>query len=100
MLKTLQRWVGEKLETVVSRSTLDAMLQAADLSWKKSKKFLGKRNPGKRAAFVERFAGLYERLIHREVVLIYVVGTGSCMNRRARTGHCGPHHCPMLRPHS
>lgn len=40
-------------------------------------KLLGKRNPGKRAAFVKRFAGLYERVIHREVVLIYVVGAGS-----------------------
>ena len=71
-LKKLQRWVAEKVKKVVSRSTLHAMLHAADLSWKKCKKLLGKRNPTKRAAFMERFASLYERVVHRDVVLIYV----------------------------
>ena len=56
----------------MSRSALHAMLRAADLSWKKCKKLLGKRNPRKRAAFLERFAGLYERVARREVVPIYV----------------------------
>ena len=68
----MRRWVGDKLGRAVSRSALHAMLRAADLSWKKCKKLLGKRNPHKRAAFLERFAGLYERVARREVVLIYV----------------------------
>ena len=48
------------------------MLTAAGLSWKKCKKLLGKRNPHKRAAFLTRFIGLYERVTRREVLLVYV----------------------------
>ena len=71
-LKKLRRWVGETLHRVVSRAALHAMLRAAGLSWKTCKKLLGKRNPHKRAAFMERLVGLYERVVRREVVLIYV----------------------------
>lgn len=56
----------------MSRSTLQRVLTAARLSWKTCKKLLGKRNPAKRAAFLERFVGLYERVTRREVVLVYV----------------------------
>ena len=71
-LKKLRRSVGEKLQRVVSLPALHATLRAAGLSWKKCKKLLGKRNPHKWAAFLERFAGLYERVVRREVVLIDV----------------------------
>ncbi len=56
----------------MSRSTLHRVLTAAGLSWKKCKKLLGKRSPHERAAFLGRFAGLFERVTRREVVLVYV----------------------------
>lgn len=71
-LKKLRRWLSDKLQRTVSRSSLHKMLVAAGLSWKKCKKLLGKRNPEKRAAFMERFVGLFERVHRDEVVLIYV----------------------------
>ena len=48
------------------------MLRAAKLSWKKCKKLLGKRNPQKREAFMERFLKLYHQVALKEIVLIYV----------------------------
>lgn len=71
-LKKLRQWVGKALRRTVSRSTLQKMLRAARLSWKKCKKFLGKRNPQKRVAFLERFLSVYDRVIHREIVLLYI----------------------------
>jgi transposase len=71
-LKKLQHWVGQTLQRTVSRSTLQKMLQAARLSWKKCKKWLGKRDPHKRAAFVERLVSLYDQVVKQEVVLVYI----------------------------
>ena len=71
-LKKLRQWVAHTLKRAVSRSALHGMLAAAGLSWKKCKKLLGRRNPQKRAAFLGRFAGLFDRVHRREVVLIYV----------------------------
>ena len=68
----MRRWVGDTLGRAVSRSTLHRVLTAAGLSWKKCKKLLGKRSPHERAAFLGRFAGLFERVTRREVVLVYV----------------------------
>ena len=48
------------------------MLRAARLSGKKCKKFLGQRNPHKWAAFMERFLSVYDRVIHNEIVLLYI----------------------------
>jgi len=48
------------------------MLRAARLSWKKCKKFLGKRNPQKRTAFMERFLSVYDQVIHEEIVLLFI----------------------------
>jgi hypothetical protein len=48
------------------------MLHAAKLTWKKCKKLLGKRNPQKREAFMERFLKLYNQVAIEEIVLIYV----------------------------
>ncbi|OWK44253.1 Transposase [Fimbriiglobus ruber] len=56
----------------MSRSTLQKMLRKAKLSWKKCKKFLDKRNPQKRAAFMEQFLGVYDQVVNQEVVLIYI----------------------------
>ena len=84
-LKKLRAWVAERLGKVVSRNTLRAMLKAARMSWKKCRKLLGKRNPEKRAAFLERFSKLYEEVVRREVVLVYV--DESHFHRDLETGY-------------
>jgi transposase len=71
-LKKLRQWLGKKMNRVLSRSALHAMLHAARLSWKKCKKLLGKGNPEKRQAFVERLQGLYDQVRNNEIVLLYV----------------------------
>jgi transposase len=71
-LKKLRQWVGKALQRTVSRSTLQKMLRAARLSWKKCKKFLGKRNPQKRAAFMEQFLSVYDQVIREEIVLLFI----------------------------
>ncbi len=68
----MRKWVSQTLHRAVSRSTLQKMLQKARLSWKKCKKWLGKRNPQKRAEFMERFLGVYDQVVHEEIVLIYI----------------------------
>jgi transposase len=57
---------------VVSKGTLHKVLTTAGMSWKKCKKLLGKRNPEKRKAFLDRLHELFERVRQDEVVLIYV----------------------------
>jgi transposase len=71
-LKKLRLWVGKALQREVSRSTLQKMLHKAKLTWKKCKKLLGKRNPQKRAEFMERFLKVYDQVVHEEIVLIYI----------------------------
>lgn len=48
------------------------ILKSAGLSWKKCKKLLTKAKPEKRAAFVEQFQHLYERMCRNEVQIVYV----------------------------
>lgn len=64
--------MSDRLQRVVSRATLSAMLAAARLSWKKCKKLLGKRNPDKRQAFLGKLARYYDRVARRQVVLVYI----------------------------
>jgi transposase len=71
-LKKLCCWVESVLERKVSRNTLRQILKAAGLSWKKCKKLLSKANPEKRAAFVEQFQHLFERMCQGQVRIIYV----------------------------
>jgi len=71
-LKKLCRWVSQTLNRVVSHGTVHRMLHAAKLTWKKCKKLLGKRNPQKREAFMERFLKLYHQVAIEEIVLVYV----------------------------
>lgn len=71
-MKKLRLWIGKSLQRAVSCSTLHKTLRSAQLTWKKCKKFLGKRNPQKRAAFMERFLGVYDQVRHEEIVLIYI----------------------------
>jgi transposase len=71
-LRKLRCWLLNKIGRLASRSLLHKILRAAGLSWKKCKKLLGKGDPDKRAAFVVRLLELYEAVIRREVVLIYI----------------------------
>jgi hypothetical protein len=48
------------------------VLRAAGLRWKKCKKWLGKRDPEKRAAFRDRFRGLFDQVARGEIALIYI----------------------------
>jgi transposase len=71
-LKKLKRYVAEKLGQSVSRSTLRQLLKQAGLSWKKCRKLLTKADPRQRAAFIEQFQALFERMCRQELVLVYV----------------------------
>jgi hypothetical protein len=71
-LKKLRRWVEEKLAQRVSRTTLRTLLKQAGLSWKKSKRVLGKANPQKRAEFVARFQAWFEQFCQGQVRFIYI----------------------------
>jgi transposase len=103
-LKKLRQWVEDHLKRVVSISTLYKVLRAGNLSWKKCKKLLGKRNPEKREAFMTRFLALFEQVRKNEIVLIYV--DESHFHRDLETGYTwGPigkriwkiSDCPPLR---
>lgn len=71
-MKKLCRWVESVLNRKVSRNTLRTILKAGGLSWKKCKKLLAKANPEKRAAFVEQFQDLFQRMCQGQVRIIYV----------------------------
>jgi transposase len=71
-LKKLRRWVEQKLDRRVSRTTLRTLLKQAGLSWKKCKKALGKANPKKRAEFVAEFQAWFEQVCQGQVRLIYI----------------------------
>lgn len=70
-LKKLAAWVRQTLGRTAARATLGALLRAADITWKKVKKLLGKANPEARAAHVERLGGLFDQCRRGEIVLIW-----------------------------
>lgn len=84
-IKKLRQLLGNTWNRVVSKSTLHKMLKAAGLSWKKCKKLLGKRNPEKRQAFLDQFEELYEQVVNKEVVLVYI--DESHFHRDLETGY-------------
>lgn len=62
----------QKLGHRISRTSLRSLLKQAGLSWKKSKKALGKANRQQRAEFVAEFQAWFEQLCQGQVRLIYV----------------------------
>lgn len=70
--KKLRIWVEQNLKHQVSRTSLRTLLKQAGLSWKKSKKALGKANPKKRAKFVAEFQDWFEQVCQGRVRLIYI----------------------------
>jgi hypothetical protein len=71
-LKKLRRWMQAVFGRCVSRSSLRALLKTGGLSWKKCKKLLKKADPQQRAAYVEQFQALFERMCGGTVRLVYV----------------------------
>lgn len=84
-LKKLRRWLGKTWNRVASRTTLQALLKTAGLTWKKCKKLLGKRDSEKRQAFLKQLEELYQRVVNRDIVLIYV--DESHFHRDLETGY-------------
>jgi hypothetical protein len=71
-LKKLRQWVLSTFGRLVGRNAIRRMLRAAQLSWKKIKKRLGKAKPGKRAEHITQLEGLFARVCRSEVTLIYI----------------------------
>ena len=53
-MRRLVSWVRERFGRTCCRETIRAALHRLDLSWKKAKKRLGRADPARRRAFVER----------------------------------------------
>jgi transposase len=71
-LKKLRQWVARTFGGLVSRGALRRLLRRAGLTWKKVKKLLGKADPAKRAAHIQRLQELFEGVRRGDVTLIYV----------------------------
>jgi hypothetical protein len=71
-LKKIRRWVKRVFACEIGRTALRLLLRRHGLHWKKCQKLLGCADPDKRAAFMQRFQLLYDRLCRGEIVLVYV----------------------------
>ena len=71
-LKKLRQWISQTFGKLVSRNALRRILRKAGLTWKKVKKLLGKANPEKRAAHIQRLLRLFEGVRDGTITLIYV----------------------------
>ncbi len=72
---TLKRLVGlvrERFGHVCCRETIRAALRRLKLSWKKAKKLLGRADPERRQAFVERLQGLLDGAQRDRHLLVYL----------------------------
>jgi transposase len=71
-LKRLVDLVRERFGLDVCRETIRAALRRLDLSWKKAKKLLGRADPERRQAFVERLQGLLAGAQREHHLLVYL----------------------------
>lgn len=85
-LKKLGRWVEDKLQRTVSRTTLRMLLKQAGFSWKKCKKVLGKAKPVQRAKFVEQFQGWFAQVCQGQLRLLYIDEVH--LHQEMETGYC------------
>ena len=60
-LRRLVGWMRERFGLVCGRETIRTALHGLKLSWKKAKKLLGRANPQRRQAFIERLQGFAGR---------------------------------------
>jgi transposase len=65
-------FVRERFGLVCCRETIRAALHRLDLSWKKAKKLLGRADPARRQAFIERLQGLLDGAQRERHLLVYV----------------------------
>ncbi len=71
-MRRLVHWVRERFGLVFCRETIRTALHRLKLSWKKAKKLLGRANPERRQAFVERLQSLLDGAQCDQHVLVYV----------------------------
>jgi DDE superfamily endonuclease/Winged helix-turn helix len=64
--------VGERFGRTGCRETIRAALHRLGLSWKKAKKLLGRANPERRQAFVERIQDILAGAQHDRHLLVYL----------------------------
>ncbi len=71
-MRRLVGWVRERFGLVCCRETIRAALHRLKLSWRKAKKLLGRANPERRQAFIERLQGLRDGTQHDRHLLVYL----------------------------
>ena len=71
-LKRLVDWVRERFGIVCCRETIRGALHRLDLSWKKAKKLLGRADPARRQAFIERGQDLLAGAQRDRHLLVYL----------------------------
>ena len=71
-MRRLVHWVRERFGLVFCRETIRRALHRLKLSWKKAKKLLGRANPERRQAFVERLQSLLDGAQRDQHVLVYI----------------------------
>jgi transposase len=70
-LKRLAGWIEAQFSRVCSRETVRRALRRLKLSWKKTKKLLGRADPERRAAFVPQLQDLLKGATHGQHLLVY-----------------------------
>ena len=71
-IKKLRSWVRQVFRCEVGRRTLNKLLQAHRLSWKKCQKVLKKADPAKRAAYIQAFQATFAQVCREEIRLVYI----------------------------
>jgi transposase len=71
-LKRLVGWVRERFGIICCRETIRAALHRLELSWKKAKKLLGRADPARRYAFIERVQDLLAGAQRDRHLLVYL----------------------------
>jgi len=71
-LRRLVQWVEQRFGRLFCRETLRRALQRLKLSWKKTKKLLGRADPARRQAFLEQLEPLLDAAARDHHLLVYV----------------------------
>jgi len=71
-LRRLVGWVRERFGLVCCRETIRTALHRLELSWKKAKKLLGRADPERRQAFIERLRDVLAGSQRDQHVVVYV----------------------------
>ena len=71
-MRRLVGWVRERFGLVCCRETIRTALHRLELSWKKAKKLLGRADPERRQAFIERLRDVLAGSQRDQHVVVYV----------------------------